>query len=294
MTWAAVDITWFAVGFTNIGIFPDIANQLARWTVMLLELRGIVTVFVVAALMGLLFREQRQVTLERAVLASEMHAASEIQRMLAPATIATAPGLNIEVAFHPMREVGGDFYLCRVLPDGRQRILVGDVSGKGAAAAMAAAVLLGAAAARDSDSPSNLLASLNRVFRENHLTGFATCLCADLAVTGEVLVANAGHLPPYSRGEELKIASGLPLGVAADASYAETALTLEADDRLTFLSDGVVEARNGAGELFGFDRAARISTEPAEEVARAAQTFGQEDDITVLTLKFAPAAVLHA
>jgi serine phosphatase RsbU (regulator of sigma subunit) len=63
-------------------------------------------------------------------------------------------------------------------------------------------------------------------------------------------------------------------------------------DSLTFISDGVVEAYSGSGELFGFDRAAAISHRSAEEIASIAQSFGQEDDITVLTLQFASAEVL--
>jgi phosphoserine phosphatase RsbU/P len=69
---------------------------------------------------------------------------------------------------------------------------------------------------------------------------------------------------------------------------------LELNETLTFLSDGVVEARNSEGELFGFDRAAQVSTQPAAAVAESARAFGQEDDITVLTVRFAPAEVLYA
>jgi serine phosphatase RsbU (regulator of sigma subunit) len=258
-----------------------------------------ITQFVaIAAIIALILRDQRQTALHRAVLAGEMQAAGEIQRMLAPTTIDTAPGLKIDVAFHPMREVGGDFYLCRVLPDGRQRILLGDVSGKGAAAAMAATLLLGAAAARDSDSPAALLARLNRVLLENRLSGFATCLCADVAPDGAVVLANAGHLPPYLDGCEITLDPALPLGIALNTDYAETKLALSLGKSLTFLSDGVVEARNQAGELFGFERTRDLSTQSAETIAQAAQFHGQEDDITVLTLAFAPAlapiGVVHA
>jgi serine phosphatase RsbU (regulator of sigma subunit) len=168
------------------------------------------------------------------------------------------------------------------------------VSGKGAAAAMAAAVLIGASELHDRDSACELLHHLNGVLRRVRIGGFATCLCADVGADGNISIANAGHLPPYCRGNEIQIDSGLPLGISADTIYAETALKLEADETLTFLSDGVVEARNGAGELFGFERAARISAEPAEKVAQTAREFGQEDDITVLTLTFSPVGVAHA
>ncbi len=77
--------------------------------------------------------------------------------------------------------------------------------------------------------------------------------------------------------------------------YAETKLQLAPGDSLTLLTNGVVEATNPiTRELFGFDRTAAISTQSAENIATAAQRFGQEDDITVLTLTFAPVEVLRA
>jgi serine phosphatase RsbU (regulator of sigma subunit) len=78
--------------------------------------------------------EQQQTARERAVLAGEMQAAQQIQQMLIEPGLKTMSGLCIEVAFVPMQEVGGDFYTCHILQTGRQRILLGDVSGKGAAA----------------------------------------------------------------------------------------------------------------------------------------------------------------
>jgi hypothetical protein len=94
--------------------------------------------------------------------------------------------------------------------------------------------------------------------------------------------------------EEIHIENGLPLGLAPDADYAETKLPLDPQDVLTLLSDGVVEARNEAGELFGFERAKGIAHEPAETIAQAAQSFGQDDDITVVALTMLPAAVLQS
>ncbi len=282
---AAICMAWGTI--MMLYFFPAL-EVLSGWVSSKNEIQALVTLCATAALLGLLFREQQRTARERAELAGEMQAAGEIQQMLAPARVETAPGLRIDVAFHPMREVGGDFYLCRVLPDGRQRVLLGDVSGKGAAAAMAATLILGAASARDSDPPAVLLANLNRVFRENHLSGLATCLCVDVTRHGELVLANAGHLPPYRNGEELNLGPGLPLGVAASADYSESAVCLSPSDTLTLLSDGVVEARNQHGQLFGFERTRDISSKSADEIAQAAQQFGQEDDITVLTLAFAP------
>jgi serine phosphatase RsbU (regulator of sigma subunit) len=157
---------------------------------------------------------------------------------------------------------------------------------------MAAAVLLGAAQGRDTYSPATLLDHLNNVLTKMHLGGFATCLCAELSAAGTLTLANAGHLPPYRNGEEMKLEPGLPLGITVDATYGEAEVHLLPGDSLTFISDGVVEAHSASGELFGFERTAAISHRAAEEIASVAQSFGQEDDITVLKLHFAPAESL--
>jgi serine phosphatase RsbU (regulator of sigma subunit) len=101
-------------------------------------------------------------------------------------------------------------------------------------------------------------------------------------------IANAGHLAPYLQGAEVEVVNGLPLGLAEDSVYPETVLTLPEDAQLTLVTDGVVEARARSGELLGFERTAALSTRPAESIAHTAQDFGQEDDITVLTLTRTP------
>jgi phosphoserine phosphatase RsbU/P len=292
MAWGGAEFLWFLNwelwSFSLVSPAHDAVVQK-----YLLILRAATTLCSVLALLTILFREQRRVAQDRALLAGEMQAAREIQSLLAPATIETIPSLHVDVAFHPMREVGGDFYLCRPLPDGRQRILVGDVSGKGTAAAMTATLLIGAAERRDTDSPAVLLRHLNFVLRGSRVGGFATCLCADFAPDGSITIANAGHLPPYCRAQEIPVLSALPLGVSApgEPAYEETRFTLAPGDALTFVSDGVVEARNATGELFGFDRTRAISMQAPEKIARAAQDYGQQDDITVLTVSL---AAVHA
>ena len=96
--------------------------------------------------------------------------------------------------------------------------------------------------------------------------------------------ANAGHILPYVDGREIPAETGLPLGLSADSIYPEMTIHLPLGSQLALVTDGIVEARNPHGELFGFDRTAALSNQPAEEIAAAAQSFGQEDDITVLTL----------
>lgn len=283
LAWLASDFVWFAFELAPGGSRSPL---FLRWLNVLAEARGVTVLCVVIALMALLLREQRHIAEDRAQLVGELQAAREIQRMLAPATLATAPGIQVEVAFRPVREVGGDFYLCRPLEDGRQRLLLGDVSGKGTAAAMTAALIIGGAEDHNDYSPGRLLAHLDRVLRESRVGGFATCLCADVASNGTVTLCNAGHLPPYSGGREISVTASLPLGLnhGSDAGYEETAFQLATGECLTIVSDGVVEARNSAGDLFGFERTLAISSGSAEEIAGTAERFGQEDDITVLRL----------
>jgi serine phosphatase RsbU (regulator of sigma subunit) len=132
--------------------------------------------------------------------------------------------------------------------------------------------------------PAVVLTQLNRQQTETQDGGFITCICARVTEHGEVTVANAGHLSPYRNGEEVSVTSGLPLGIRLDETYQEHTFTLAPGDRLTLLSDGVLEATDAKGELFGFDRMRAISAQTAVEIAAAARSFGQEDDITVLTL----------
>jgi hypothetical protein len=290
--WGVVLVVFFLTLATNY--IPGVPNFFLSRESTLFSAQSTVQACVVAALIALVVRNQRLIADQRSALAGEMEAAQKIQRALIPASIDSLSGFKIGVAFLPAREVGGDFYSCRILPGNRQRILLGDVSGKGAAAAMTAAVLLGAAERRENDLPAELLRHLNLVLCDMRLGGFATCLCADISADGALVVADAGHLPPYRDGREIEIDSGLPLGITPNVEYGETTLRIELGTMLTFLSDGVVEARNTQGELFGFERTASISTQSAESIAQAAQAFGQEDDITVLTLTFAPTGAISS
>ncbi|HWE87514.1 MAG TPA: PP2C family protein-serine/threonine phosphatase [Terracidiphilus sp.] len=253
------------------------------------SVRSVAIAGVVVAMTLLLIQRIRQTNRERAALATEMRAAREIQRILVPQGIESAAGLKVEAVFLPAQEVGGDFYRCRVLADGSQWVLLGDVSGKGIAAGMTGAMLLGACEGHESEEPAQVLGHLNRALCSSGVGGLATCVCARIALEGLLTIANAGHLPPYRNGEEMEIEGGLPLGVAMNADYREKQIQLEPGDVLTFLSDGVVEAQSSAKELFGFERTRKISHGTAQEIAEAAQHFGQQDDITVLKLMLEPA-----
>jgi len=259
------------------------------WTGPLQTWWSISIMIVVVALVGYIFQDQRAAADERAQLGGELIAARKVQRTLMPEKLDVAPGMALSVAFLPASEVGGDFYRCRILKNGSQRVVIGDVSGKGVAAALTSALLLGAADRCDDLPPASVLKALNLALRYSMIGGFTTCLCADVSPDGSMRIANAGHLPPYLNGEELSLSNGLPLGVVDRIDYPQTPLHLAPGDMLTFMSDGVVEARNATGELLGFERTRQISRRSAQQIAEAAQQFGQEDDITVLTLTLARA-----
>lgn len=156
-------------------------------------------------------------------------------------------------------------------------------------------MLVGAirAEAGHSHDPVAMLRSLNERMLGRAHGGFATCLAAHLLPSGKVVIANAGHLPPWKDGDSLELGGSLPLGIVGEPEYGSETFNMVPGDQLTFLSDGVVEARSSSGELFGFDRTGQISAQSAGQIAQAAQQFGQDDNITVLTLTFAPAEVLQ-
>jgi len=233
-----------------------------------------------------MFLRFTRISREQARSAAELEAAREIQQRLVPASLPDLAGLHVEAAYLPAQEVGGDFYQVLEQRDGYALIVVGDVSGKGLKAAMTGALAIGAlrTLADENLSPGELLSRLNRQMLTTQESGFITCLCVRMSLQGSVTMANAGHLSPYRGGEEIELESGLPLGLTADADYPETHIQLASGDTLTLLSDGVVEAMNPQHQLLGFERVRAMSGQSAHQIAAAAQAFGQEDDITVLTV----------
>jgi serine phosphatase RsbU (regulator of sigma subunit) len=243
----------------------------------------------------LLFRHRR-ITLQHARATAELEAARDIQQRLVPQSIPALPGCHLEAAFLPAEEVGGDFYQILPRPDGSVVFAIGDVSGKGLKAAMTGVLAIGAlrTLATEGLGPATILMRLNSQMAHAGNGGFITCFCAVLGPGGRLRLANAGHLAPYFNGREIALPGALPLGLDAGAVCEETTLALDPGDRLTLLSDGVVEAQSATGELFGFERTCAISAQTAQRIAEEARRFGQEDDITVLTLTLTPAEVVHA
>ncbi len=179
--------------------------------------------------------------------------------------------------------MGGDFFHIEREPDGSVLIAVGDVSGKGLKAAMTVSAIMGALHDYSSSRPTEVLAHLNRVLY-GRVSGFVTCSAAHIAADGVMTLANAGNPAPYRNGEEMTVEPDLPLCMLAECRYAETRYQIAPGDRLTFISDGVLEATNPQGELYGFERTRALSNQPANAIAEAAASFGQEDDITVVSI----------
>jgi hypothetical protein len=224
---------------------------------------------------------------------AELKAAQEIQQVLVPATAEReARGYTVSSVYRPASEVGGDFFQIISLEgngtgDGTL-IVAGDVSGKGLRAAMTVSLVVGAlrTLAEYDPEPAAVLAGLNRRLIGRTQGGFVTCCAVRIDAHGRATMANAGHCQPYLDGHEIELPNGLPLGIVEDVEYEEVELEVPEGQQLTLLSDGVVEARNHHGELYGFDRLNRLMQQrpTAEHVAASAVSFGQDDDITVLTL----------
>jgi hypothetical protein len=222
------------------------------------------------------------------LMAMEVKQAQEVQQVILPEARTQFPGLLIESEYRPARAVGGDFF--QIIPrpiDDSLFIVAGDITGKGLKAGMLVAFLVGAirTTVEWSADPVVVLKALNRILI-GRKDAQATCLAMRISANGEVVLANAGHIPPYLNGEAMPIEGALPLGMQPDSDLTVTRFTLSEGDRLILMSDGIVEAMDAAGNLFGFERVQELvrRSNSAAEVAAAAQKFGQEDDISVITV----------
>jgi Stage II sporulation protein E (SpoIIE) len=230
---------------------------------------------------------------------TELQAARAVQQVLIPDEIPSLPGFKIESVYRPFGEVGGDFFQILPTASGGVLIVIGDVSGKGLPAAMTVSLLVGTfrTLAHYTVNPGEILVAMNRRMMLRSKDGFTTCLVLRADPEGTLTVANAGHIPPYCDGDELAVEGGLPLGLDAQSIYDETKFEMKPGAQLTLLTDGVVEAHSTTGELFGFTRLQAWSRKNAEQIVEAARAFGQDDDITVVTLALAegtPAAICRA
>jgi hypothetical protein len=251
-----------------------------------INVEQIAVLLMIMIILALLLRRFLQAQSKREQLKKELEAARAVQQVLIPEEIPQVPGFRIASVYKPAGLVGGDFF--QVLPndDGGVLVVIGDVSGKGMPAAMTVSLLVGTVRtlARFTSEPGKILAEMNHRMVGRSSGGFTTCLVLKVDLDGKVTLANAGHLAPYRNGEELKIEGGLPLGLVSQSSYEEMSFLLGTAEQLTLMTDGVIEARGESGELFGFERTLAISGKSAQSIASTAETFGQDDDITVVTV----------
>jgi Stage II sporulation protein E (SpoIIE)/GAF domain len=263
-------------------------NQSASYSSPDLKLLNTIALQTAAAVdNALLVVEMVEAARHRAAYAAELQAASTVQQLLLQGASRSISGFNVEPVYVPASEVGGDFYLVHPAPDGSLIAIVGDVSGKGLTAAMRVALILGALRRETSIEPADILASLNNALVAQGQLGFTTALCVRIDTSGEFSLANAGHIPPYIDGSEFETAPALPLGLVADQIYHTKFSRLEPGQQMVLMSDGVPEARSATGELYGFARLPALTRQPAAEIAEVARNYGQEDDITVLTIRLA-------
>jgi serine phosphatase RsbU (regulator of sigma subunit) len=245
-----------------------------------------------------------QLNLMRQSIEQELRMARSIQQAMLPEDMPPLEGWNILHHYQPAREVGGDFYDFFELPEGRLGMVVGDATGHGmpAALVMATARSMLRAVSQTSNSPGEVLQRVNDpLFMDIPPNMFVTCLYAILdSKSGRLLYANAGHDLPYLRrrsgdAEELR-ARGMPLGLMPGMDYEEKETILEAGEAALFYSDGLVEAHDPEGEMFGFPKLRALVAEHGEErslgdllleelYAFVGDGWEQEDDITLLTLR---------
>jgi len=230
--------------------------------------------------------EERQ---RQAAIEQEFKNARELQQLLIPEDLPEIPGYTLTSAYKPASEVGGDFFQIIPLPGGSTLIVLGDVSGKGLKAAMAVSLIVGAIRtfAEVTNSPAEILAGLNRRLHGRLQGGFATAIALRLDADGSCVLASAGHTSPFINDRELSLPGAFPLGLTAFATYEEQKLMLARSEHLALYTDGLLEARNATGELYSFERLKSLfaSKPTAEQATQAAVDFGQDDDITVLTLR---------
>ncbi len=248
----------------------------------------IADLLLVIALTVLLLRRLLISIHRQRVLMVELKHAQQMQQAMIPETPPVIPGYAVTSAYRPADEVGGDFFQIMQIGEGETLIVLGDVSGKGLKAAMSVSLIIGAirTLAETTSRPAEILAGLNRRLYDRSPGGFTTAIALLVAADGSCILATAGHPAPFLNGAEIALPGAFPLGLEPIATYDETSLQLGHHDTLALYTDGLLEARNHKGELFGFERIQTLfAFRPnASQAAQAAADFGQDDDVTVLTL----------
>jgi len=203
--------------------------------------------------------QQAEAAVDREKLDNEMRVAASIQRDLLPKELPDLDGWDVGALYEPAREIGGDLYDFIELPGNMWAIVVADVTDKGVPAAMVMAtcrsVLRGVATGPDRLNPSEVLARVNELLIPDTPEGmFVTCFYAELdPSTGIMRFANAGHsLPAHWRDEVTEVrATGMPLGLMSGSTYDEGEVVIERGHSVLLFSDGLIEAHDPSGDMFG-------------------------------------------
>jgi hypothetical protein len=256
------------------------------------NLRALSGLLLLVAIVYAVYRISMENRRRQSMLEQEFSSARELQQVLIPETLPSVPGYAITSSYRPAQEVGGDFFQIIPLENEATLVIVGDVSGKGLKASMAVSLIVGMIRALIGSigTPAELLTELNRCLCGRMQGGFTTCQVLRVEANGDCLLASAGHPAPYLNEIELDVPGSLPLGLSPTALYEQIALNLKVRDHLSLYTDGLLEARNKAGDLFGFDRIGRLfaARPAASKATEAAVAFGQDDDITVVILTRVP------
>ena len=253
--------------------------------------------------------QQKNEELEKAQkrVDEELRIARSLQGAILPREIPESQSYAGSAMMTPAQELGGDFYDCFTLPDGRLGIVIADVSGKGVPAAFFMAIVrtMMRSAANEYSRPGQCMREVNdAVCEQNPHSLFVTMFYGILdPANGRFDYANAGHNPPFMVGAggevtELPSTSGVVVGVMPDLDYNEGSVVMVPNDTLFLYTDGISEAMNEADEEFGEERLANVLEEGSEEpirsvienVSNAVEAFvvdaPQSDDITCMVLRY--------
>ncbi len=302
--WLVVIFAFLSSGLFELRIALEQGSRYTHWTISdklaspLFRIAGnpfpaatLAETGLLLAIIYAVYRYSREAITRQQAIEQELKSAQELQQVLIPEELPSLKGFALTSAYRPASEVGGDFF--QIIPlegehVGSALIVLGDVSGKGLRAAMTVSLIVGTlrTLAEGTGDPGEILTGLNRRLHGRLHGGFATCLVARLSADGSCVLANAGHPAPFVNGEEIATPGALPLGVTAKAHYEEQIVYLRPGDHFAAYSDGLLEARAKDGELFSFGRLRDLfaGRPDAARATEAAMRFGQEDDITVLTL----------
>jgi phosphoserine phosphatase RsbU/P len=258
----------------------------------------------VAGLLAALIASTQGHSPERSVEAHDLALARRIQQSFLPQSPPSLPGYRIADSYAAARVIGGDYYDFFNFRDGRNGLVIADVSGKAVSGAlyMARLSVQVRTMARHLAGPAELLTGLNhKLYQELEPGMFVTMLAAVLdPETGALHFANAGHPVPLMRApngdvSELGEPGALPLGAMADTTFREFGATLTPGSCVLFYTDGLDEAHNAAQELFGKERIVKAMTDGGggaqgmldallADIARFTLDEPQSDDLTLLTL----------